>query len=61
MYTHLIIEQRNRQSTVIVGDFNTPHYEINRTTKILKVREDFNYTIKHIYQIYIYGIVHPSI
>lgn len=48
MGIHLRTELRNRQTTATLGDFNTPHYKINETTKNIKVREDFNNTIKHI-------------
>lgn len=60
MYTHQTQSENQTKHTYSWG-FNTPHYEINRMPKILKVREGFNNTIKHIYQIDIYGIAHPSL
>ena len=51
------------ESTIIIGDFNSPLSEINRSKrqKISKDTVEFNRPINHPVIIYIYRLLHPTI
>ena len=50
------------KNTIIVGDFNTPHTPMDRSTKkkINKETQTLNDTIDHLDLIDIYRIFHPK-